>query len=71
MGRADWTDELEFSTVNGGITLILPGKLDTEVCQHGERGNRDRLAAHGFRALQQPAIRGTIGAGGRALSLST
>src|SRR5213592_5199264 len=31
IGRADWSDDLEFSTVNGGITLILPGKLDTEV----------------------------------------
>src|SRR5437588_4304272 len=31
MGRANWTDQLEFSTVNGGITLILPPKLDTEV----------------------------------------
>src|SRR5206468_3147077 len=31
MGRANWNDELEFSTVNGGITLILPGKLDTEL----------------------------------------
>src|SRR5256885_12841068 len=31
MGRSDWANDLEFSTVNGGITLILPGKLDTEV----------------------------------------
>ncbi|HMC56197.1 MAG TPA: hypothetical protein VKH19_13535, partial [Gemmatimonadaceae bacterium] len=31
MGHANWNDELEFSTVNGGITLILPGKLDTEL----------------------------------------
>src|SRR5882762_7889316 len=31
MGRADWTNDLEFSTVNGGITLVITGKLDTEV----------------------------------------
>src|SRR2546422_11442390 len=31
MGRANWTDRLEFSTVNGSITLIFPPKLDTEV----------------------------------------
>ncbi|MGH7342916.1 MAG: DUF4097 family beta strand repeat-containing protein, partial [Candidatus Rokuibacteriota bacterium] len=31
MGRADWTGELEFQTVNGGITLQLPATLNTEV----------------------------------------
>src|SRR5258707_6417908 len=31
MGGADWTNDLEFSTVNGGVTPILPGKLDTEI----------------------------------------
>src|SRR5438876_7337953 len=30
MGRADWTNDLEFSTVNGGITLTRPGKLGTD-----------------------------------------
>src|SRR5437867_10223613 len=31
MGRADWTDDLEFSTVNGGLTLVLPASLNAEV----------------------------------------
>src|SRR5437879_6703554 len=31
MGRANWTNVLEFSTVNGGSTLTLPPKRDTDV----------------------------------------
>src|SRR3989449_4980794 len=31
MGRADWTNDLEFSTVNGGVPLTLPGKPDTHL----------------------------------------
>jgi len=72
MGRADWTDDLEFSTVNGGITLILPGKLDTEVrasTVNGEIETDWPLMVSG--RFSNRRIRGTIGAGGRALSLST
>ncbi len=72
MGRANWTDELEFSTVNGGITLILPGKLDTEVrasTVNGEIETDWPLMVSG--RFSNRRIRGTIGAGGRALSLST
>ena len=72
MGRANWTDELEFSTVNGGITLILPGKLDTEVrasTVNGEIETDWPLTVSG--RFSNRRIRGTIGAGGRALSLST
>jgi len=72
MGRADWTDDLEFSTVNGGITLILPGKLDTEVRASTVNGDIETdwpLMVSG--RFSNRRIRGTIGAGGRALSLST
>jgi putative adhesin len=72
MGRANWTDELEFSTVNGGITLILPGKLDTEVRASTVNGDIETdwpLMVSG--RFSNRRIRGTIGAGGRALSLST
>src|SRR6266568_7356371 len=51
MGRADWTNDLEFSTVNGGIETDWPLMIT------GRFSNR--------------RIRGTIGAGGRGLSLST
>jgi hypothetical protein len=72
MGRADWTDDLEFSTVNGGITLILPGKIDTEVRATTVNGDIESdypLMVTG--RFSQRRLRGTIGAGGRALSLST
>src|SRR5947208_10797364 len=73
LGRADWTNDLEFSTVNGGITLILPnGKLDTEVRTNTVNGDIETdwpLMISGRFSQRRP--RGTIGAGGRGLSLST
>ena len=72
MERADWTNDLEFSTVNGGITLILPGKLDTEIRATTVNGDIETdwpLMITG--RFSNRRIRGTIGAGGRALSLST
>ncbi len=72
MGRADWTNDLEFSTVNGGITLILPGKLDTEIRANTVNGDIETdwpLTISG--RFSQRRLRGTIGAGGRGLSLST
>lgn len=72
MGRADWTDDLEFSTVNGGITVIIPGKLDTEVRASTVNGDIESdwpLTITG--RFNNRRLRGTIGAGGRALNLST
>ena len=72
MGRANWTDELEFSTVNGGITLIMPGKLDTEVRASTVNGDIESdypLTISGKFGPRR--LRGTIGAGGRTLNLST
>ncbi len=72
IGRADWSDDLEFSTVNGGITLILPGKLDTEVrasTVNGEIESDFPMMVSGRFGPRK--LRGTIGAGGRGLTLST
>src|SRR6266567_6815933 len=72
MGRANWTDRLEFSTVNGGITLIFPPKLDTEVRANTVNGDIESdypLTVSGKFGPRR--VRGTIGAGGRTLSLST
>jgi hypothetical protein len=73
MGRADWTDDLEFSTVNGGITLILPsGQLDTEIRANTVNGDIETdwpMTVSG--RFSQRRLRGTIGAGGRGLTLST
>ena len=72
MGRSNWDDQLEFSTVNGGITLIMPGKLDTEVrasTVNGEIESDYPLTISGKFGPRR--LRGTIGAGGRTLNLST
>ena len=72
MGRADWTDELDFSTVNGGITLILPASLSTEV--RASTVNGDLVTDYPLTVTGRfgpRKMRGTIGSGGRSLSLST
>lgn len=72
MGRADWPDELDFSTVNGRITLILPAKLDTEVRASTVNGDMESDFPMTVSGRFGPRRwRGTIGAGGRSLSLST
>jgi hypothetical protein len=72
MGRADWTDELEFTTVNGKITLIMPSQLSTEVrasTVNGEIESDYPVLVTGKFGPRR--MRGTIGSGGRSLSLST
>lgn len=72
MGRANWTDQLDFSTVNGGITLVMPAKLDTDVRASTVNGDIDSdypLTVTGKFGPRR--VRGTIGAGGRTLNLST
>jgi len=72
MGRADWTNELEFSTVNGGLTLILPGALNTEI--RASTVNGDLVTDYPMTVtgrFGRHRMQGTIGAGGRSLNLST
>lgn len=72
MGRANWNNDLEFSTVNGGITLILPSKLDTDLRATTVNGDIETdwpLTITG--RIGPRRLRGTIGAGGRGLTLST
>jgi DUF4097 and DUF4098 domain-containing protein YvlB len=72
MGRANWSNDLEFSTVNGGITLILPSKLDTDLRASTVNGDIESdypLTVTGRFGPRR--VRGTIGAGGRGLTLST
>lgn len=72
MGRSDWRDELEFETVNGRIALTFSGDLNAEV---------DATTVNGSISTDYPLtiqgrfgpkrLRGTVGSGGRTLSLST
>jgi len=72
MGRADWADQLDFSTVNGRITLILPAQLNTDVrasTVNGEMESDFPMTVSGRFGPRR--WRGTIGSGGRSLNLST
>lgn len=72
MGSADWTDDLEFETVNGGITVTLPPGLNAELDAETVNGSiqsdfpvtvQGRLAPH--------SMHGVVGSGGRRLKLKT
>src|SRR5882672_6788731 len=70
--RVSTTGLAEASTVNGGITLVLPGKLDTEIRATTVNGDIETdwpLTISG--RFSHRRLRGTIGAGGRSLNLST
>jgi hypothetical protein len=72
LGRADWNDSLEFKTVNGGITLDLPSNLNAEV--RAETLNGDIQTDFPLTVLgrfSRRHLQGTIGSGGRELSLKT
>ncbi len=72
MGRATWSDALDFRTVNGGITLQLPANLSAEVrakTVNGDIVTDFPLLVTG--RLGPRSLNGTIGNGGRRLDLST
>ena len=72
LGRATWSNALEFRTVNGGITLDLPAGLSTEVratTVNGDIQTDFPLMVTG--RLGPRRLHGTIGSGGRRLALET
>lgn len=72
MGRANWTEGLEFETVNGGITLDLPATTSTELeaeTLNGDITTDFQMTVQG--RFSKRHISGTIGSGGRRLSLKT
>jgi len=72
MGRASWTGTLDMQTVNGGITLALPPDLNSDVTittVNGDIQSEFPVTVSGSRTRRK--LEGTIGAGGRLLSLGT
>lgn len=72
LGKADWTESVEFKTVNGEIVLNLPADTNTDV--HAETLNGDisvdfSLTVQG--RISRRKLNGTIGSGGRELNLAT
>ena len=72
MGRADWSEEADFRTVNGGITLTFPGALNAEVRAQTVNGDIESDWPVTVRGRFGPKrVTGTIGTGGRTLHLET
>ncbi|MEX0690547.1 MAG: DUF4097 family beta strand repeat-containing protein [Gemmatimonadales bacterium] len=73
MGRADWTNEAEFSTVNGSVTLEFPEGLAAEFRAETVNGDIDSDFPITIRGRFGPRrATGTIGGGGnRQLSVRT
>jgi hypothetical protein len=72
VGRADWSDELEFKTVNGGIDLSFPASLSAQVearTLNGDISTDFPLTVTG--SFSKRHLTGTIGSGGRDLRLET
>ncbi len=72
MGRADWTGDLDFTTVNGSIVLDLPSNLNavvTAATVNGDIRTDFPLTVKG--RFSSKKLTGTIGSGGRELDLQT
>ena len=71
MGRADWSSDLEIETVNGSIRVTLPSAASTTVDAETVNGSiQTDFDVEGGRATKR-RLTGTIGSGGRGLSLET
>jgi hypothetical protein len=71
-GRADWDGSVEFETVNGSITVVLPEGLGAEVTAKTVNGSIETdfpLVVRG--RFSSKSMSGTIGAGGGRLWLET
>lgn len=72
LGRADWSGDLDFNTVNGSILLDLPGDLSAKVTAQTVNGSIHTdfpLTVKG--RFSSKKLSGTIGDGGRDLDLQT
>ena len=71
-GRADWSDTLAMSSVNGSITLTLPASLSTDVkatTVNGDISSDFPMTLSG--RINRRRVEGTIGGGGRMLALES
>lgn len=72
MGRADWTDQVDFRTVNGGITLTFPAELHADIQARTVNGDIESDWPVMVQGRFGPKrVSGRIGNGGRTLHLET
>lgn len=72
LGRSDWNDELEFRTTNGSVAVAFTGDLNAHVNAATVTGDIETdfpLEVRG--RFMNRRISGTVGTGGRTLSLET
>jgi hypothetical protein len=72
LGDANWTNTIEFKTVNGSITLDLPAQTNTELeaeTVNGDISTDFPMTVQG--RFGRRHVSGTIGSGGRQLQLAT
>ncbi|MGE0453112.1 MAG: DUF4097 domain-containing protein [Vicinamibacteria bacterium] len=71
LASTDWSEPLAFETVNGAVRLTLPEKASTALDVKTTNGSiRSDFDLQGERRTRR-ALSGTIGAGGRTLSVRT
>jgi DUF4097 and DUF4098 domain-containing protein YvlB len=72
MGRADWPNGATFKTVNGGITLTLPGVFDADLRAETLNGSiTSDFPITMTGEVSRRRLNGRIGSGGRELNLTT
>ena len=71
MGRADWSSDLEIKTVNGSIHVTLPATASTTVDAETVNGRIVSDFAVSDGTVTRRRLKGTIGGGGRGMSLET
>lgn len=71
LGARRWTDAIEFTTVNGQITLELPEGVDADVDARTMNGSISSDFPLELSGRLNRRMRGTIGEGGGGLDLST
>lgn len=72
IGRADWSGDLEFKTVNGSVKLELPSNVNAELDFKSVNGHLESdfpLTMQG--SIGRHSVHGTIGSGGRTLEIQT
>jgi DUF4097 and DUF4098 domain-containing protein YvlB len=72
MGRADWNGSANYRSVNGAVSVTLPGSVNTDVRASTVNGDIESdfpLTVQG--KFGPRSVRGTIGSGGRTLALET
>ena len=72
MERADWTGQLDFTTVNGSVTLDLPPDVHSDLratTVNGDITTDFPLTVTG--RINRRSVNGTIGNGGRSMNIET